>query len=229
MGIGPPVLTGATDHLEREILRSAAVPRGVHALLTFESESSDEQLLALFQRGSQRAFEELYYRHCRKAHALAMNLTRDENDACEVVQEAYVRVLLSWSHFEGQATFFTWLYRIVFNLSIDRLRRSRRKRVPLEHVEEAIGDASLLGMSGLYSVDPFEACSTTEANSRIAHAIQSLPRHHRDVIVMREVHGMSYTEMAQALGCSKGTIMSRLFHARQRLQGMLSWLREEGV
>jgi RNA polymerase sigma-70 factor, ECF subfamily len=190
-------------------------------------DSSDEQLVAEFQRGSSAAFQTLYCRHYCKARTLALSLTRDDNDAREVVQEAFIRVLCKGYRFEGQAAFYTWLYRIVYNLAIDRMRRPYRKRVPIEQAQELLRDLAPLGLPAIEGTDPFEACSTMQTLRRIIDTIQRLPTHHRDVIVMRELYGMSYSEIAGALGCSKGTIMSRLFHARRRLQGLLRSLREE--
>jgi RNA polymerase sigma-70 factor, ECF subfamily len=194
-----------------------------------DADLSDEQLVAAFQCGSQPAFQTLYCRHYQKAQSLALSLTRDDDDAREIVQEAFIRVLCKGCRFEGQAAFYTWLYRIVYNLAIDRMRRPYRKPVPIELIQEQLGDLAPPGLSALRVVDPFDACSTMQAQRRIVDAIQRLPSHHRDVIIMREMYGMSYSEMACALRCSKGTIMSRLFHARRRLQGLLRWLHEEYV
>jgi RNA polymerase sigma-70 factor, ECF subfamily len=191
--------------------------------------SSDEQLLAQFQCGSQTAFQTLYRRHYPRARSLALSLTHDKDDACEVVQEAFIRVLRNWFAFEGQTTFCSWLYRIVYNLSVDRLRRPYQKRVSIEDLEALLGDLTPPSMSAVTPSDPYEACSAMELRRQIADAIQSLPRHHRDVIVTRELYGMTYSEMAEALLCSKGTIMSRLFHARRHLQRLLRALPEESA
>lgn len=182
---------------------------------------SDEQLLDRYQRGDAIAFRVLYRRHRHRASALALRLTRDENDACEVVQEAFIRVLCSWSRFQGHAAFYTWLYRIICNQAIDRLRRSRRLGVPLERAGYQTEDAQSLSCAASWFADPFDACATQELWCLAAQAIQRLSPAQRDVIVLREAHGMSYAEIAGILHCSKGTVMSRLFHARQRLRTLL--------
>ena len=126
--------------------------------------------------------------------------------------------------FEGNSSFYSWLYRIVMNLAIDHLRKHRRVR-PVEldeqHLEEGAGgdDALLPKMLG---GNPGRALLDKEIRARIDQALGELSENHRAVLVMRELEGMSYEEMAQAMNCSKGTIMSRLFHARKNMQKRLA-------
>jgi RNA polymerase sigma-70 factor, ECF subfamily len=189
--------------------------------------STDEALLEQFQQGDQGAFRELYRRYHQKVRALALGLMHDENDAREIVQEAFIRVVRHWSRFEGQAAFYTWLYRIVYNLAVDRLRRPHHTQLPIDQVDHLLSDGGASDSSALRPLDPFDACSAKEAWHQIIDAILCLPSHHRDIVMMREVQEMSYSEMAVTLGCSKGTVMSRLFHARQRLQRTLLCLHAE--
>lgn len=184
-------------------------------------ELSDEQLLAQHHRGNRAAFAVLYRRHASRARALALNVTRDENDANEVVQEAFIRVLRNWSRFHGHAAFYTWLYRITYNLSIDQIRRVGRYRHAFDPIEPLAEIAPELPLGSGATPNPFDACVTRELRAVIAAAIESLPHYQRNVIVMRELYGMSYAEIANKMACSKGTVMSRLFHARNRLQVLL--------
>jgi RNA polymerase sigma-70 factor (ECF subfamily) len=167
------------------------------------------------QRGDGGAFRELVERHRRRAFAIAIGLVRDEEDALEIVQEAFFRVYRGLSSFNGAASFFTWLYRIVKNLSIDLMRRPAWQReLALDEVDAGF-DACI------DDADPADMLRRREIASRIGEALDSLPPYHRGVILMRELEGMSYEEMAEAMGVSKGTIMSRLFHARKKLQRVL--------
>jgi len=181
----------------------------------------DRALIERAQSGDKNAFRELVERHQRRAFAIAFALVKDEEDAREVVQEAFVRVFGGLAQFHGGSSFFTWLYRIVTNLSIDVIRRPARRDTGLdESVEiEESDDAPLARIEG---ADPILHIHRAELHARIESALAELPAYHRGVILMREVQGMSYEEMADAMGVSKGTIMSRLFHARRKLQKTLA-------
>jgi RNA polymerase sigma-70 factor (ECF subfamily) len=183
----------------------------------------DRELIVLAQKGDKAAFRRLVERHQRRAFAIAMGLVRDENDARELVQEAFLRVHRGLNAFQGGSSFFTWLYRIVTNLAIDLMRKPGRRDVELldnQAVDEEATDFPLV--SRIDGADPLDVIRRREIAQRIQTALDALPPYHRGVILMREVEGMSYEEMAQAMGVSKGTIMSRLFHARQKLQRALA-------
>jgi RNA polymerase sigma-70 factor, ECF subfamily len=188
----------------------------------------DRVLIESAQAGDMSAFRRLVERHQRPAFAVAMALVRDENDARDVVQEAFLRVHKSLPTFEGGSTFFTWLYRIVTNLSIDLMRKPGRRTSDLGEREDGRldpDDGTALEapfVDRLEGADPADAVRRREIAARLQAALDALPSYHRAVIVMRELDGLSYEEMAQVMGVSKGTIMSRLFHARQKLQRALA-------
>lgn len=164
-------------------------------------------------------------RHQRRAFAIAVGLVRDENDAREIVQEAFLRVHKGLATFEGGSSFFTWLYRIVTNLSIDLMRKPGRKGAELDEsrdLSDEGGAGELALVSRIDGADPIDVVRRKEMAARIQTALDALPWYHRAVILMREVEGMSYEEMAESMGVSKGTIMSRLFHARQKMQKALA-------
>jgi RNA polymerase sigma-70 factor (ECF subfamily) len=186
----------------------------------------DRELIERAKSGDQNAFRKLVERHNRRAFVLAVALVRDDEDAREIVQEAFIRVHRGLSQFHGGSSFFTWLYRIVHNLSIDFIRRPARRELDadlLREAEEAPGDWSLELPEG----NPLDGIHRSELQQRIRAALEELPPYHRGVIVMRELYGMSYEEMAESMGVSKGTIMSRLFHARKKLQKSLASCYEE--
>jgi RNA polymerase sigma-70 factor (ECF subfamily) len=187
----------------------------------------DRALITQAKGGDTRAFRTLVERHQRRAFAIALGLVRDENDAREIVQEAFIRVYRGLETFEGTSSFFTWLYRIVTNLSIDLMRKPARREV--EPVDPALLDDATEQpfMARLEGADPFDVVRRSEMRERIEAALEALPDYHRGVILMREVEGMSYEEMAESMGVSKGTIMSRLFHARRKLQRALAEVHAE--
>ena len=183
----------------------------------------DREFILRAQKGDQAAFRKLVERHQRRAFAIAMGLVRDENDARELVQDAFLRVYRNLNSFQGGSSFFTWLYRIVTNLAIDLMRKPGRRDVELidgQAIPNEAVDFPLV--SRIDGADPLDVIRRREIAARIQAALESLPPYHRGVILMREVEGMSYEEMAVAMNVSKGTIMSRLFHARQKLQRALA-------
>ncbi len=133
-----------------------------------------------------------------------------------------MRVHKSIDKFKGGSSFFTWLYRIVKNLSIDLIRKPARRERELFDNPTIADDANLFPfISRIDGADPVDVVRRQEIAKRIEAALEALPPYHRAVIIMREVEGLSYQEMAEAMEVSKGTIMSRLFHARQKLQRAL--------
>jgi RNA polymerase sigma-70 factor, ECF subfamily len=215
----PSSPTQARDRNVREVNRG-----GNTASNRLERENESEQDLRLIQRaqaGDTGAFRLLVERHQRRVFAIALGLVRDEQDAREIAQEAFLRVHKGLAQFHGGSSFFTWLYRIVTNLSIDLMRKPSRREAELHFaLESDDGESPLLPAAA--DADPFDVVRRGQISTRIQDALAQLPPYHRGVILMREVEGMSYEEMAEAMQVSKGTIMSRLFHARKKLQRALS-------
>ena len=185
----------------------------------------DAKLVAAARAGDQRAFRELFDLYHRRALALAQGVVKDPEEARDVVQEAFVRVHKHLDAFEGSASFYTWLYRIVMNLSIDHARRSKKSR-QVDYDDQAHGQAGVLdGEMGtaarVEAQNPRRALLRRELVDKIEAALADLPEYHRAVIVLREVDGLSYEELSQVLDVPKGTIMSRLFHARRKMQESL--------
>ena len=176
------------------------------------------------QRGDRGAFKVLFERYHRRAYALAFGVVRHQEDALDVVQDAFIKAHKYLDKFEGNSSFYTWLYRIVMNLAIDHIRKHRRVR-PVELDEQRLEDGGDEGdglLPKLLGGNPGRALMDKEIRQRIDTALGELSENHRSVLVMRELEGLSYEEMAQAMGCSKGTIMSRLFHARKNMQKRLA-------
>jgi RNA polymerase sigma-70 factor (ECF subfamily) len=181
----------------------------------------DQELVAAVRNGDSDAFRTLFERYNRRAYALAFGVLRHQDDALDVVQDAFIKAHKYLDKFEGNSSFYTWLYRIVMNLSIDHIRKHRRA-MPVEldetRIEDEADDALLPRILG---GNPARALVDKQIRARIDQALDELSDNHRSVLVMRELEGLSYEDMAQAMSCSKGTIMSRLFHARRNMQKRL--------
>jgi RNA polymerase sigma-70 factor (ECF subfamily) len=193
-----------------------------------ERENESEQDMRLIQRaqaGDTGAFRLLVERHQRKVFAIGLGLVRDEQDAREIAQEAFLRVHKGLPQFHGGSSFFTWLYRIVTNLSIDLMRKPSRREAELHFALEADDNESPVLLAS--DADPYDVVRRGQLSERIQRALEQLPPYHRGVILMREIEGMSYEEMAETMQVSKGTIMSRLFHARKKLQRALADCHDE--
>jgi RNA polymerase sigma-70 factor (ECF subfamily) len=192
------------------------------SITTHDREPVDDHELVLgAKRGDRDAFRTLFERYHRRALALALGVVRHPDDALDVVQDAFIKAHRYLDKFEGNSSFYTWLYRIVMNLAIDHLRKHRRvKPVELDETRiETDGDEPLLPR--ILGGNPARALHDKQVRARIDQALDALSDNHRSVLVMRELEGLSYEEMAQVMGCSKGTIMSRLFHARRNMQKRL--------
>ena len=218
---------GRADAGEDE-LRGPARARALKAAREGEAEV-DLELVKRAQGGDEAAFRSLVDRHQRRAFAIALGLVRHEQDARDIVQDAFLRVHKSLGSFQGSSSFFTWLYRIVTNLAIDLVRRPGRNTDELEEERQRTSSPGHGGdqpdpmwVSKIDGADPVDVLRRKELAARMRTAIDALPSYHKAVILMREVEGLSYEEMAEAMQVSKGTIMSRLFHARQKLQKALA-------
>ena len=188
---------------------------------------SDAQAIERARNGDHDAFRVLVERYQTRVHRLAMRVLRDEEQARDAVQEAFLKVYRSLDRFEGRSSFYTWMYRLVLNLCLDMRRRDRSDR-EVEWDEERSHAADAPGNPPREAADggPEGALQRSQIRERVAAAIETLPDAQRETLVLREVEGLSYGEIAQALGISKGTVMSRLHYARKKVQRILE---EEGV
>lgn len=187
-----------------------------------ESQQGDGELVRRCKAGEREAFRGLVERYQRKVVAIAVGMLHDQEDALEVTQEAFTKAFVSLPQFKEKSSFYTWLYRIVINLAIDRQRQ--RGRQPLLEREEDFSGGEISADEGIPTgkgADPYEQVKDKELGKRIAAAIDELTPIHKAVIVLREVEGLSYDEISRVLQCSKGTVMSRLHYARRKLQSRL--------
>lgn len=192
-----------------------------------DAEEDDLVLVARSQAGDATAFDELVTRHRRRAFAMIFQLVRNEQDAWDIAQDGFFKAWKSIGRFRGQSAFYTWLYRILMNLAIDFLRR--RQAGGATEFDDAVGLQQIEPGSlttPRSAPAPPEGLAGKEIRARIDEAIGRLSADHRAVIVMREIEGLDYQEIADTMGCSLGTVMSRLFYARKKMQTMLRDLYE---
>ena len=179
-------------------------------------ELSDSELVKQCQAGEMSAFQELASRYYQKVYMVSLGLLRNRDDALEVAQEAFFRAYRKINSFQGGSSFYTWIYRIAVNISIDTQRR--QKRNPLDFRESMDG---VLESQDEVARDPFADVHDRELREKLTKAINELTPEHKAVIVLRTIEGMSYIDIGEILGCSEGTVMSRLHYARKKLQDKL--------
>jgi RNA polymerase sigma-70 factor (ECF subfamily) len=210
--------------------RSEATVGGARPLsrspLSGDGGDDDLTLVQRTQAGDAAAFRMLFERYHRRVFAVALGVLKNPQDARDVVQEAFVKVHRHLGSFQGASSFYTWLYRITMNLSIDHVRRKKAarlvdyddalKRDPDDQADPANTLPEYAG------VDPGKTHGRKELAQKIQAALQTLPEYHRQVILLREVEGLSYEEISKVMKVPKGTIMSRLFHARRKMQVALA-------
>ena len=182
----------------------------------------DAVWVAKARRGDADAFGELVTRHRRRAYQVAMGMLGHPETAMDLTQEAFLRAYQSLDRFRGEAAFFTWLRRIVTNVCLDHLRKAEH-RTPTTSYDEALGgdeDPDAVGLAGTLEA-PDTGVRRKELGAAIEAAMKTLTPEQRAAVVLREVEGLSYEEIAKVLECATGTVMSRLHYARKRLQALL--------
>ena len=191
--------------------------------------TEDPQLVDLAKAGDMQAFEELVSRHRDRVYVRAYSIIRNEALAADLSQNAWVKAWQRLEQFHGEASFPTWLSRIVTNLCLDELRRQKRARTDsIEAMEESTGPIE--NRMEMETLDPIEGLSREELRERIDAALAKLSDKHRTVIVLYEFEQLEYREIAEKMGTSIGTVMSRLFYARKRMASLLKeTLKRDGL
>jgi RNA polymerase sigma-70 factor (ECF subfamily) len=188
--------------------------------------SSDVDLVRSAQRGNMQAFEQLVARHRDKVYARAYSMMRNEDEALDLSQDAWVKGWQRLAQFQGDSTFVTWMTRIVINLCLDQLRKLKRKREEsLEALEEESG--GIERQIQIVIPNPAEGLERAELRVRLDRALTLLSPEHRSVLILHEFEQLEYKEIARRMKCSIGTVMSRLFYARRRMASLLAGLKRE--
>ncbi len=188
-----------------------------------QADVSELDLVRRCQAGDTEAFDELVTRYRTRVFSMIYNMVHSEQDAWDLAQDSFLKAWKSIKRFRGSSSFYTWIYRIVMNVTIDWLRKKHVRGAGAEFNDETqlreIDPASQTVPKT--EALPYETMERGEIRTRIDQAIAQLSPEQRAVILMKEIEGMQYHEIAEALGCSIGTVMSRLFYARKKLQTLL--------
>ena len=190
------------------------------------SSTDDESLVKAARKGELAAFEELVFRHRDPIYARAFSMTRNEQDAIDLSQEAWIKGWQRLEQFQGDSSFTTWMTRICINLCLDHLRKQKRHRADsIEELDEESGGVER--QMPVVTVNPTAGLERAELRKKIDDALGQLTAEHRTVLVLHEFEDMEYKEIAKTMGCSMGTVMSRLFYARRKMAALLADVKKE--
>lgn len=187
---------------------------------------TDAEAVTQAAGGDHEAFRVLVERYQNRAYGLALRVMKDEETARDVVQEAFLKAYRSLDRFEGRSSFYTWFYRVVMNLCLDAKRRQPAGRSVEWDEQRAMQTPASTGVDAIdpdrqRAAGPAGELERAQLRDALRSAIDQLPDDARQTLVLREVDGLSYSEIADALEIPKGTVMSRLHHARKRLRTLL--------
>ncbi len=175
----------------------------------------EAELISRCQQGDQEALREIFNQYHKKVYRIAYGVVRQREDALDVVQEVFIKLFRSIKNFKGKSAFYTYLYRLAMNTAIDHSRKKKRAAF-----------LSLDGEGGFQPSDghekrPDHIVAQKEMEEKVRWAIDQLPQDQKATLIYREIEELSYQEIAGAMGCSIGTVMSRLHYGRKKLQYLL--------
>lgn len=178
-------------------------------------------LIDLAKKGDIIAFEKLIEDHQKKVYNIALRFMGNSEDASEIAQEAFIRVYRSLKNFKGKSSFSTWLYRIVVNICMDEMRK--RKKQNIVYIDEIVQTEKGEYRHEIESMEnsPQQQVEINETRNEIYNAIKSLSDEHKAVIILKDIQGFSYEEIAAIMKCPEGTVKSRLNRARNILRNIL--------
>ncbi len=179
----------------------------------------DHPIVLSCRRGDDEAFGVLVERHQKRMLNIALRMTGDYDEACEIVQEAFLAAYRAIRKFRGEAKFSTWLYGIVVNVSKTRMRQTAQRRQRTVSIDDsADGPGDCLAGNEASALETLEK---KEIQVKVQRCINTLDEEHREVLVLRDIQGFSYDEIADILNAPEGTIKSRLFRARDAMKNCL--------
>jgi RNA polymerase sigma-70 factor (ECF subfamily) len=173
------------------------------------------------QRGDVSAFDHLILKYRERLFSIIYNLTSNREDAADLTQEAFIKAFRSINRFKGKSSFFTWLYRIAVNATLTHLKRNRLRRFfSFENINEEVGHSEIVeALAERTNAD--KSTLLHELQEKLNEALHKLSLKHRAVVVLFEIEGLSHQEISEVVGCSVGTVRSRLHYAKQQLQAYL--------
>ncbi|HFE48928.1 MAG TPA: RNA polymerase sigma factor RpoE [Chromatiaceae bacterium] len=195
-------------------------PRRTWLLVVTDSKSADQALVERVQQGDKTAFDLLVRKYQQKVLNVIMRYVRDPDEAQDVAQEAFIKAYRALPRFRGDSAFYTWLYRIAINTAKNMLV-SRGRRPPGSDVEVEVAEQLDSGTRLKDQSTPESYIHEEEVMRTIKKAMDELPEDLRTAIMLRELEGMSYEEIAEAMSCPIGTVRSRIFRAREAIDKKL--------
>ncbi|MCB9663485.1 MAG: sigma-70 family RNA polymerase sigma factor [Alphaproteobacteria bacterium] len=190
-----------------------------------DDDLTDAALVERVRDGDATAYRGLVEKYQTRVYHVIYGMVRNREDALDLSQETFVKAYRNLHGFRADSRFYTWLYRIAMNVAIDFTRR--RARAPVSGLDEAVAarDADGTIAAVHHEGSPRKALERKELHGAILDAVEALPEQQRQIILLREVEGLSYKEIAEVLDVPEGTVMSRLYYARKKLQAELAHLR----
>jgi len=206
----------ATGGMEMSAEQILAAPR---------KPDEDRELVALAQDGDTKAFDELVRKHSAKLYSLVYNMTSNHEDTNDLLQDIFAKAYRSLKRFQGKSAFYTWIYSIAVNMTLNFLKkRNRQRKLSLDDVDQNIqNDADFIEQTS--KTDPVKEVNILELQQRLNAAMQTLSEDHRAVVTMFDIMGLPHNQISEILGVSPGTVRSRLFYAHRQLQNYLEEFR----
>jgi RNA polymerase sigma-70 factor (ECF subfamily) len=175
----------------------------------------ETEMISRCQQGDQEALREIFDRYHKKVYRIAYGVVRQREEALDIVQEVFIKLFRSIKNFKGRSRFYTYLYRMVMNTAIDHTRKTGKQFI------SSLDEEGSFQPSDEVEKGPERILLHKEAEEKLKWAMDKLPAEQKAALIFREVEGLSYQEMAEAMGCSIGTVMSRLHYGRKRMQELL--------
>lgn len=184
--------------------------------------AAEEDLLRRSREGDLEAYDEMVRRYQERIYATIYHMTSNHEDANDLAQETFIKAFHALKSFKGGSSFYTWLYRIAVNKTINFLKQRKNKaQMSLDDLDfHAEHDPDLVAL--ISDKTPRREATLTELQEKLNEAMQKLSESHRLVVTLHDVQGLSHEEIAKIMDCNIGTVRSRLFYARQQLQAYLS-------
>jgi RNA polymerase sigma-70 factor (ECF subfamily) len=175
----------------------------------------ETEMISRCQQGDQEALKEIFNKYHKKVYRIAYGVVRHREEALDIVQEVFIKLFRSIKNFKGKSHFYTYLYRMVMNTAIDHARKTGKQFI------SSLDEEGSFEPSDELEKGPEKILLQKELEERVKGAMEKLPAEQRAALIFRDVEGLSYQEMAEAMGCSIGTVMSRLHYGRKRIQELL--------
>lgn len=175
----------------------------------------EAELISQCQKGDQDAFKEIFDQYHKKVYRIAYGVVRRREEALDIVQEVFIKLFHTLRNFKGKSKFYTYIYRMAVNTAIDHVRKTGKS------VSSSLDEEGSFQPSEDAEKSPDRILLQKELEGRVHLAMEKLPIDQRTAIILREMEELSYQEMAEAMGCSVGTVMSRLHYGRKKMQELL--------